>query len=159
MTREKAIEEIIGMANALQLIPNTPKGKAVALAIKALEQEPTEDATLKDIFCMGCEYKEQEPCEDAISREQILAIASDSVLDLDDYEDCEDFLSQIRELPSVTPRTGTWERRVVEDDSPLFRVRFYCSSCGEWNSYGESEYCPNCGARMVEPQESEVNNG
>lgn len=24
-------------------------------------QEPCEDATLKDIFCMGCEYKEQEP--------------------------------------------------------------------------------------------------
>ena len=43
-------------------------------------------------------------------------------------------------------RTGTWERRVVEDDSPLFRVRFYCSSCGEWNTYGESEYCPNCGS-------------
>lgn len=27
---------------------------------KMLEQEPTDDATLKDIFCMGCEYKEQE---------------------------------------------------------------------------------------------------
>lgn len=36
---------------------------ACDMAIKALEQEPCEDATLKDIFCMGCEYKEQEPCE------------------------------------------------------------------------------------------------
>ena len=34
---------------------------AFDMAIKALEQEPCEDATLKDIFCMGCEYKEQEP--------------------------------------------------------------------------------------------------
>lgn len=34
------------------------------------EQEPCEDATLKDIFCMGCEYKEHELCEDAISRQK-----------------------------------------------------------------------------------------
>lgn len=27
----------------------------------APRQEPCEDATLRDIFCMGCEYKEQEP--------------------------------------------------------------------------------------------------
>lgn len=25
------------------------------------KQEPCEDATLKDIFCIGCEYKEQKP--------------------------------------------------------------------------------------------------
>ena len=35
--------------------------EAFDMAIKALEQEPCEDATLKDIFCTGCEYKEQEP--------------------------------------------------------------------------------------------------
>lgn len=34
--------------------------EACEVVIKALEQEPCEDATLKDIFCMGCEYKEQE---------------------------------------------------------------------------------------------------
>ena len=39
MTREEAKEEIIDMANALQLIPSTPKGKAVSMAIEALEQE------------------------------------------------------------------------------------------------------------------------
>jgi hypothetical protein len=33
-------------------------------AIKALEQQPCEDAALKDIFCMGCECKEQEPCRE-----------------------------------------------------------------------------------------------
>lgn len=27
---------------------------------RLLEQEPCDDATLKDIFCMGCDYKEQE---------------------------------------------------------------------------------------------------
>ena len=33
-----SLKEIIDMANALQLIPNTPKGKAVSMALKALEQ-------------------------------------------------------------------------------------------------------------------------
>lgn len=37
MTEEEAKKEIIDMANALQLIPNTPKGKAVSMALKALE--------------------------------------------------------------------------------------------------------------------------
>ena len=38
MTGEEAKKEIIDMANTLQLIPNTPKGKAVSMALKALEQ-------------------------------------------------------------------------------------------------------------------------
>ena len=33
------------------------------------EQEPCEDATLKDIFCMGCEYKKKEPILDKIRAE------------------------------------------------------------------------------------------
>ena len=28
------------------------------------------------------------------------------------------------------------------------RVRFYCSACNGWNTYGKSKYCPNCGRRM-----------
>lgn len=53
MTEEEAKEEIIDMANALQLIPNTPKGKAVSMAIKALDQEPVLDkikAEIKELF-------------------------------------------------------------------------------------------------------------
>ena len=38
------------------------------------EKEPSDDATLKDIFCMGCEYREQEPCDDAISREAVINV-------------------------------------------------------------------------------------
>lgn len=30
---------------------------------QAFKPKPTDNATLRDIFCMGCEYKEQEPCE------------------------------------------------------------------------------------------------
>ena len=51
MTREEALK-------ILDTIPTiSEQVDALDMAIKALEQEPCEDATLKDIFCMGCEYK------------------------------------------------------------------------------------------------------
>ena len=84
---------------------------------KVLEQEPCEDATLKDIFCMGCEYKEQEPCEDAVSRKDALGaleyeleITSDSGFEkykpeikqiLNTIYDIQK--KRIQALPSVTP--------------------------------------------------------
>ena len=59
-------------------------------------------------------------------------------------------------LPSVTPqepKTGHW----VHGE--------YCSECGcdvpayivdwKWQKDMDAKYCPNCGARMVDPQESE----
>lgn len=49
MTEEEAKKEIIDMANALQLIPNTPKGKAVSMALKALEQDNVLDKIRAEI--------------------------------------------------------------------------------------------------------------
>ena len=40
-----------------------------------------------------------EPCEDAISRQAVLAVAGDSCLDLNDYEDTKEFCDEINELP------------------------------------------------------------
>ena len=64
----------------------------------------------------------------------------------------EDFLY----LPSVTPqepKMGYW----IHD-----RANVRCSNCGKGykDSFGKPSastynYCPNCGAKMVEPQESE----
>lgn len=52
----------------------------------------------------------------------------------------------------VEVRHGCWEERVVDDDEfdkyGFFRRRFYCSACGNWNTYGASKYCPHCGAKM-----------
>lgn len=45
--------------------------------------------------------KEQKSCEDAISRQAVLAIAGDSCLDLNDYEDAKEFCDEINELPPV----------------------------------------------------------
>ena len=43
MTNKEAVKELIDMANALYLNPDTPQGIALKMAIKALEQEPCED--------------------------------------------------------------------------------------------------------------------
>ena len=74
MTGEEAKKEIIDMANALQLIPNTPKGKAVSMALKALEQESVLDkirAEIADIYCG--QYCESPLTADAV-REMALEI-------------------------------------------------------------------------------------
>lgn len=51
------------------------------------------------------------------------------------------------------PKTGHW---IIDEGSldALYGEVCKCSKCGV-ESIGESDYCPNCGCRMVEPQESE----
>lgn len=51
--------------------------------------------------------------------------------------------------PVPAARQGSWEvRPAPEDDRVLGRKRYYCSECGGWNTYGESDFCPRCGADM-----------
>ncbi len=69
----------------------------------------------------------------------------------------------IRALPSVTPqepKTGHW----VKYGRPRCGEQHYkCTNCDEYFNFGlysdyykkAFKYCPNCGCRMVEPQESE----
>lgn len=46
-------------------------------------------------------------------------------------------------------RHGYWTERYMEDDECRFtRRRWYCSECGKWQTYGKSDYCLNCGAKM-----------
>ena len=49
------------------------------------------------------------------------------------------------------PKTGIW-RKDIDNSRRWDRVRFYCSECGNWQTYGETDYCPSCGARMIKPQ-------
>ena len=80
----------------------------------------------------------------------------------------------ISELPSVTPqepKTGHWIERHDDWGNGIITDRRYkCSVChgkhtdpetGEWHEVFDYKYpfCPNCGAKMVEPQESEEEDG
>lgn len=50
------------------------------------------------------------------------------------------------------PEQGRWTREEHPDAMPTFTVAWRCSVCGEDQSYGESAYCPNCGARMEDKE-------
>lgn len=41
------------------------------------------------------------------------------------------------------------------DPYRLFKRRFYCSECGEWQTYGMTSYCPFCGKPMRNGDEAE----
>lgn len=50
----------------------------------------------------------------------------------------------------ATVKFGYWTEKVDEETTnPLFKYRFYCSECGNWQSYGRTLFCPNCGAKMT----------
>ena len=61
-------------------------------------------------------------------------------------------IDAIRELPPVTlqgPKTGHW------NDIPKYKdIAWQCSECKRFTTM-KHNYCPSCGAKMVEPQESE----
>ena len=57
------------------------------------------------------------------------------------------YVGILTRLPSVIPkqRTGHWIE--CEDE-----VKCFCSECKEISDY-PTKFCPNCGTKMVEPQE------
>jgi ribosomal protein S27AE len=108
-----------------------------------------------EAFDMAIKALEQQPCEDAISRQAV----KETIFEQGSAEKLEiDFAKllllqrAIKALPSVTPQptrpTARWET-LVEDYNK-------CSKCGEMGKfYRIYKYCPNCGARMAESEDEE----
>ena len=108
----------------------------------------------KDIEAFKAAIKalEQEPCEDAISRQAVL-----DKKELVELEDGQSFYcidpEQVETLQLVTPqpKIGHWINGDCKGGN--------CSVCGEYYAFypesGDFNYCPNCGAKMDEQQESE----
>lgn len=79
-------------------------------------------------------------------------------------DDLKDQLRRIREALGMEPgeelpRKGRWYVKIDQDDYPLFRRKFVCSACGSWTTYGMTDYCPNCGAKMEVQDEVEAPGG
>ena len=120
MTREEAIEFIA------QSVKSDVDMALVADAIKALEQEP---------------------CEDAISRQEVLDLIADYDLSMGQV------VRGIHTLPSVTsqPRKGHWitTRTLMHDGE------YYCDKCKNDSPNNEKwDYCPYCGAKMMEREDN-----
>ena len=109
-----------------------------------------------DMAIKALEHPEQNvvavvPCGDAISRQAAIDFinnhlpfrATSEVYDA--YADCVRMLGDNKALPPVTPqpKTGHWIKKDGYSD---------CSECGS-HIVTEWDYCPKCGAKMIEPQE------
>ena len=129
MTREEAIEMWV-----IPALKNTWNEKRCNEVLEALDQEP---------------------CEDAISRQAVFEI----IRDFEYKNSHEEMLinSRIKQLPSVTPaeKVGRWIKYSV----PRCGEQHYqCTSCKYYINFGqwgklytkEFKYCPNCGAKMEE---------
>jgi hypothetical protein len=128
MTREEAIARIKDHKIVHKM--NEPRAiyisEALDMAIKALEQEP---------------------CNDCVSRQDAL-----NCFKIDNTKG--DVWYALKELPPVTPkqRTGHW----ITTRTFMHDGEFYCDKCNCDAPNNEKwDYCPNCGVKMVEPQESE----
>ena len=117
----------------------------------ALSQEPTKREIEREyLFQSLCEdFKklqaenddlrkrlEQEPCDDAVSRQAVIkAITNTSGIR-------GDALNALYALPPVTQKSGKWDRSCT------------CSVCGKWRilesekNGGKYKFCPNCGSAM-----------
>ena len=110
----------------------------------------------KDALDMAIKALEQEPCDDAISRQAVLDVIERELFKWD-------VIDEIRKLPTVNPqpKTGRWISFGTkgEIDGQIVRT-FICSECGAISIFRvtngnivNGDLCPNCGAKMVEPQE------
>lgn len=102
----------------------------------------------------------QQPCDDCISRQEVLDIimpyCQDDDGSVENTGDLRNALDDIESLPPVTPKEkiGHWVNAKV---GKLFPSNdFKCSECGNLLDFdgvncgrGDANYCPNCGARMV----------
>ena len=130
MTREEA-SIIIGNIpiNGDECYTISEYQQAKAMAIKALEHPERNVVAIV-------------PCGDTISRQAVLDIVNNPLnIRVDEI---------IKKLPPVTPqqKTAHWIHFANSDD---------CSGCG-WSTgkyISPSDYCPKCGARMIELAESE----
>lgn len=96
------------------------------------------------------QLREQEPCEDAVSRQAVLDMAT--VIETDDYSGNEIMkvvdTDDIKALPSVAParKKGRWIPHRAKYDKTA--SVYECNICHKNNGFENSKYCPHCGAEM-----------
>ena len=135
MTKEQAIKII------RRYECNSEHYEACEIAIKALEQSSYNSIKT-----------ELKPCEDAISRQSVNTLIDELARAISDERCCisrgrstATIMQDILDLPPVNPqpKIGHWIKKDGYSD---------CSECGS-HIVTEWDYCPKCGARMIEPQE------
>lgn len=93
---------------------------------------------------------EQEPCTDAISREDALMALTGEYTD-SPIEILPKAIKRINALPPVNPaeKVGQWKRISMDKYVQHAMAYYKCSVCGK-DIIGTHNYCPSCGAKMQE---------
>lgn len=161
----------------------TRKEKAMGQLKFMLEQMPEEppsecdyieewfdtDREIRSAFKMAIEALEQEPCDDTISRKAAIdAIIKIEQDDIEQYGckipegfDSSPAIEALNDLPPAIPqpKIGHWVNKSRRSGCGILFVASECTCCGMKTPFNCDEflyrYCPNCGAKMVELQESE----
>ena len=126
--------------------PMEVKAEILQIIDKYAEQEPCDECKYKTFtelyFHTDPEMVDQEPCDDAISRQAVLDLVNSDWK----YEGLE---TDVASLPSVRPQeqTGKW----IKSKDGYMR----CDQCGSRGSDIKARFCHHCGAKMFEPRESE----
>ena len=158
-----AIEYFKGMRKRLcedhlKLLPKKSVGYQTTLremafydmAIKALEQQPKLLQALEHEKGAYNALVKNIQCSDAISRQAALKRWDElSVRGRTEFDQALMMLPSV----SVAEKTGHW---IEHEHNGIGHIE--CSECQSWFLMAhllKNSYCPNCGARMVEPQESE----
>lgn len=128
---------------------------AIANAVVKKMQEPKTDTwSIKEVANTLEKHgliREQEPCEDCISREAVddyIAKLMSGYLYDEERTRLEEFSAYLWELPSVKqePKTGRWIEHIEPNDAEPF-VLWLCENCGTVERR-KTPYCPCCGAKM-----------
>ena len=154
MTREEAVKWL------KDYIQNTPfqmeqYEKSFEVAIQALSQEPCDDAISRDELLKAIDTW------DKFGYTETGCFVREPKGDYVPYIHYDDVIKSIKGMPSVTQKSGKW----IIDQKEGYRIwHCHCSKCNkdpqdfiggseDWWVIRLSDFCPNCGCRMVEPQE------
>ena len=144
---------------------NAKDREVLTAAIKALEQQDDvvsqgvfeqvmweRDIAIEQLKELGYGFGEKiRQNDDCISRQAVLELAKKGVLISNgNYNSV---CNAINDIPSIQPeqKTGHWIR-VVDKTGHLV---WECDKCG-WQQRFNTNFCPDCGKKMVEPQERSV---
>ena len=151
MTREEAIEilEEVKMLDDSVYQYNNMYLQALDMAIKVLAQEPCEDAIRREELLKAIDSWDKFGVDDTNS---LFRLDNLSLPHYVPYIHYDDVIKCIKGMPSVTQKSGKW----IAQDIHNCHTDFRCSECGYIHSfmhlYGEPTadytYCPNCGAKM-----------
>lgn len=119
--------------------------------IKHLSPVTPTNEDIKEAYIKGYDYgvkdwfkSKTQPCEDAVSREQVEEITFQEPSYTDPYNILTEVREKVRALSSVTPERPKGKWIDVNGDKSLFE----CSKCGDKVCCANNNYCPNCGAEM-----------